>query len=66
MRPRCAITTVVYLTLATALLLVESGMANSEDLFPFLKAGVDILGSRVHALAAWWMAVLASLHLGSH
>lgn len=67
MRPRRAIWTVLNLTLlATVLLLVVSGMANSHDLFPFFRFGADVLDYRVHALAAWWMLVLASLHLGLH
>jgi hypothetical protein len=67
MGPRRAIQTVLNLALlATALLLVASGVTNSHDLFPFLRPGADILDYHTHALAAWWMLVLASLHLGLH
>jgi hypothetical protein len=67
MRPRRAVWTVVNLVLlATAVLLVVSGLANSHDLFPFFGFAAPFLDYRIHALAAWWLLVLASLHLGLH
>ena len=67
MRPRRAVWTVINLVLlVTAVLLVVSGVANSHDLFPFFGFAATFLDYRIHALAAWWLVVLASLHLGLH
>lgn len=65
MPPRRVFTTTLnLLLLATSLLLIASGLANSHDLFPYLHVKVAILDRHVHAMAAYWVLILASLHLG--
>lgn len=64
---RRIVTTVLNLLLLSAtLVLVVSGLANSHDLFPFLRTKTEFLDRRVHAMAAYWVLFLASLHLGLH
>lgn len=65
--PRRTATTILnFLLLATALLMVVTGVANSHDLFPVFKSDAGILDRRMHAWAAYWVLVLAALHIGLH
>lgn len=62
-----AVSTVLNLALAAAtLLLVVSGLANARDLVSFWRSESVFLDRHVHAWAAYWVLILASVHLGMH
>lgn len=65
--PHRNVTTVLnFLLLATVLFMTLTGLANSRDLFAFIKSDAAILDRRIHALAAYWTLILVALHIGLH
>lgn len=67
MPPRRILTTALnLLLLVTSLLMVVSGVLNSHDIFPYLHVKTTVLDRHVHAMAAYWVLILVSLHLGLH
>ena len=63
---RLASTTINALLLAAALLMLVSGLLNSDLLFSLTQVEPDLLPRELHTAAAYWFLILAGVHLGMH
>ncbi len=59
-------TSVNMLLLLAIFVLFITGMITSRILFPFVPSPEGMLVRQLHALAAYWSLILASIHLGLH
>lgn len=63
---RVASTTINALLLTAALLMVASGVLNSELLFSLTQVDLDLLPRELHTAAAYGVLILIGVHLGMH
>lgn len=63
---RVASTTINALLLTAALLMVASGVLNSELLFSLTQVDLDLLPRELHTAAAYGFLILIGVHLGMH
>ena len=63
---RVASTTINALLLTAALLMVVSGVLNSELLFSLTQVELDLLPRELHTATAYWFLILVGVHLGMH
>ena len=63
---RVASTTINALLLTAALLMVVSGVLNSELLFSLTQVELDLLPRELHTAAAYGFLILIGVHLGMH
>ena len=63
---RVASTTINALLLTAALLMMVSGVLNSELLFALTQVELDLLPRELHTAAAYWFLILIGVHLGMH
>ena len=52
--------------IASAVLVFATGLMHSKYILGFLEISGDMAVRQIHSTAAYWMLVLASVHLGLH
>ena len=63
---RLASTTINALLLVAVLLMMASGVLNSDLLYSLTQVELDLLPRELHTAAAYWLLILVGVHLGMH
>ncbi len=63
---RIASTAINVLLLIAVVLMIVSGLLNSDLLFSLLRVEFDLLPRELHTASAYWFLVLMGVHLGMH
>ena len=58
--------TINTLLLVTVVLMMASGVLNSDLLFSLTQVELDLLPRELHTAAAYWLLILVGVHLGMH